>query len=124
MVGVTPVGVLTDRPSESKRFYKEVLGVDRVQFLKKVPSPDGGETESVLLRLESPHLEVFSVETRVMDRSVNKIVRRDYSLMFHPADFKNLLHKLNVEKIETKMDDRGHLHFEDINGIGWEVKTV
>jgi len=122
MVGVTPVGIITNCPNESRKFYKEVMGVDRVQFLKKIVSEDV-ETENFLLRLESPQLEILSIETRLLDRAVNRVVRKDYSLHFHPKDLKELLRNLNKEKIETRIDDKGNLSFEDLNGIHWEIRT-
>jgi catechol 2,3-dioxygenase-like lactoylglutathione lyase family enzyme len=119
MTGVTPIGIITSLPAESRQFYREVLGVDRVQFVKELNN-DG--LEGMLIRLESPWLEVFSTETRLMDRTTNRVVRRDFSLQIHPVDVENLLVRLEKANVAVRRDARGTIRFEDFNGISWEVR--
>jgi len=120
MIGVTPVGVLTEIPAESRRFYREVLGIEKVQSIRDVTTDDVAGT---LLRLESPQIEVFSTETRYVDRSSQPVIRRDYYLQLRPKSMRELLNGLQTENVEVKADFRGNLRFQDINGLHWEIKV-
>lgn len=121
MIGVTPVGILTSQPEASQKFYHEVMGVDRVQQVKRMDQDVSGDP-NVLMKLESPCLEVFAIETRLMDRQSNRVIRRDYSLLLHPKDTHSLLEKLASENIECQVSEKGKMVFEDLNGITWEIR--
>lgn len=118
MIGVTPVGIITKTLAESKKFYREILGIERIQVVKPIQFD---EMEGVLIRLESPELEVFSVETRLLDRALNKIIRRDFSLQYHPRNPAQFLQKLAKENIELRKDEKGKVAFSDLNGVNWEI---
>jgi hypothetical protein len=120
MIGVTPVGVLTEIPAESRRFYREVLGIEKVQSIREIHTDD---ITGTLLRLESPQIEVFSTETRYVDRASQPVIRRDYFLQFRPKSMRELLAGLQKECVEVKADFRGNLRFQDINGLNWEIKV-
>ena len=120
MIGVTPVGIITTLPSESRRFYRDILGVERVQMVRSVES-DG--MEGMLLRLESPYLEVFSIETRLQGQNCNRIINRDFALQLRPPNVKKVLYRLDQEDVKTRTDAKGTIRFADVNGIAWEIPS-
>ncbi len=120
MMGVTPVGILTNDPAGSRDFYSRVLGIERVLTLREVVSDD---FEGVLMRIESPQVEVLSTEVRLLDRAVNQTVRHDHRIIFRPNDFGGLVARLSAAGIPLRYSGTGVLNFKDINGISWDVKT-
>ncbi|NLI79675.1 MAG: hypothetical protein GX442_24930 [Candidatus Riflebacteria bacterium] len=120
MVGVTPVGVITDKPAESRHFYGTVMGIERVQTLRRLFMEN---MEGVILRLESPAIEVLETETKVLERPVNQTVRREFRMIMRPRDIGGVLFRLAKEGITPQTSPYGSFVFDDLNGISWEIKT-
>ncbi|MBF0501665.1 MAG: hypothetical protein HQM09_16115 [Candidatus Riflebacteria bacterium] len=118
MIGVTPVGIFTYLPVESRSFYRGILGLEQVYNLREVEAEDG---KGCILRLESPQIEVFSVEMRECDAKHNNMLRGDTKLIIHPYDFAYLNLRLLDGGVILSTGPKGSLRFEDLNGISWEV---
>ncbi len=120
MVGVTPVGIVTSKPEESRQFYGRTMGIERVQVLRRL-FMEG--MEGVVMRLESPNLELLETETKVLERSVNQTVRCEYRMILRPRDIGGVLHRLAQEGITPQTSRYGSFVFDDLNGISWEIKS-
>jgi len=127
MIGVTPVGIVTYLPEESRRFYHGVLGVEQVYPLRSIDAPQGRAT---VLRLESPQIEVFSVETRQLDATPapnggalcgSRAPMTDSRLILHPNDPAALQQRLVKHGVTIRNGIRTGFRFEDLNGITWET---
>lgn len=151
MKGITPFGIYTCRPEESRAFYRSILGIERIWSMTTpaVETASGSpashpehrrpaDTSSwkassaeedaldfgVVLRLESPRLELFASEVRLLDRRVNDRVRGQYQLVLYPGDLRNAARQLEEAGIEFRTDYAGRLYFEDLNGIQWEMRET
>ena len=127
MIGVTPVGIFTYLPEESRRFYHGVLGVEQVYPLRSIDAPEGKAT---VLRLESPQIEVFSVETRHLDAAPtpttsalcgSRAPMNDSRLILHPNDLAGLQKRLVKHGVTIRNGVRNGFRFEDLNGITWDA---
>lgn len=127
MIGVTPVGIFTYLPEESRRFYRGVLGVEQVYPLRSIDAPQGKGT---VLRLESPQIELFTVETRHLDTPPSsdagalcgsRAPMNDSRLILHPQDLTALQQRLVKHGVTVKNGVRNGFKFEDLNGITWEA---
>lgn len=145
---VSPVGVLTTDPVGSERFYRGVLGIERVipQPLPtafpagpdSTPDPPGNGTAApvaalgrvlrseavpVLLKLESPAIELASTETRLAGNRRCE-TSRQLRLVLRPRDYSSMLVRLIDAQLlgrTTQLDARG-VAFADLNGVQWEVQ--
>ena len=121
MTGVTPIGILTEKPLESKIFYGETMGIEKIMAVKHIDTVNG--LPGTVLRLESPQIELFSTELRVLDRRVNRAIRHDHRIILHPRDSASLLIRLDRLGIEPEVLWGGSLLFDDLNGITWEIRV-
>ncbi|HNW33576.1 MAG TPA: VOC family protein [Candidatus Ozemobacteraceae bacterium] len=121
MIGVTPLGILTDKPGPSRQFYKQILGIERVQTCSEMTSP---EARGTLMRLESPQVEVFATETRLLDRTENTVISAEHRLIMRPRDPQALVERLAVAGINISRTSGGSASFEDMNGINWEIRGL
>lgn len=120
MIGVTPVGIITSKLAESRHFYSGVMGIERVQVLRKLL---GEGMDGVVMRLESPQLEILETEMKVVERPVNQPTRRDFRMIMRPRDIGGLLFRLAQEGITPQTSQYGSFVFDDLNGISWEIKS-
>ena len=120
MTGVTPVGIITEKPLESRAFYARTLGIERVMTLRHIDEDEG--MAGTVLRLESPQIELLSTELRILDRRINQAIRRDHRIILRPRDMGGLLNRLTTAGIEPESLPTGGLTFDDLNGISWEIK--
>lgn len=118
MIGVTPVGVFTYLPEESRRFYHGVLGVEKVCPLQSIEAAEGRAT---VLRLESPQIEVFSVEIRNLEDSPTRGRLNDSRLILRSPDLADLQQRLISYGVAIGEAVRKGFRFEDLNGITWEA---
>jgi|GEM_PF-1279565 len=119
MTGVTPIGIITNQPDESRRFYKETMGLERVQTLREIV---GENVHGVLMRLESPQIELLSTEIRILDRDVNQSVGKDNRIIIKPRNFSGFATRLSKAGICPQSQTKGGYTFEDLNGISWFVQ--
>ena len=121
MIGVTPVGIFSVKPDESREFYAKTLGCERVQIIINRNNTEDSLSGKVL-RIESTQVELFSTEYKLLDRSINQVVRKDHHLVLRPRNLGTLLNRLQAAGIEPQENPRGGLMFEDLNGVTWEIK--
>lgn len=121
MKGITPFGIYTCKPEESRAFYRSILGIERIWSMT---TPADTLDSGVVLRLESPRLELFASEVRLLDRRVNDRVRGQYQLVLYPGDLRNAARQLEEAGIEFRTDYAGRLSFEDLNGLQWEMRET
>jgi len=121
MIGVTPLGILTDKPGPSREFYRQVLGIERVQTCPELRSL---EARGTLMRLESPQVEVFATETRLLERTEKTLISSEHRLIMRPRNPQSLVERLTVAGIDITLTARGFASFEDMNGISWEIRGL
>jgi catechol 2,3-dioxygenase-like lactoylglutathione lyase family enzyme len=119
MQGVTPVGIISQKPLESREFYRQVLGIERVMTLRRLAEEGMNGT---VLRLESPQIEILATEFRLLDRVVNQPLPRDHRIILRPRDMGALVQRLRQAGIEPVTNPSGGMLFEDLNGISWEIR--
>lgn len=120
MKGITPFGIYTDQPAESRVFYRSVLGIERIWSM-----PASARTASgVVLRLESPRLELFASELHLTDRQVNDRLPGRLQLVLYPDDMRRAVQSLEQAGIDFRSDYAGRLYFEDLNGVQWEIREM
>ncbi|HEY9069459.1 MAG TPA: VOC family protein [Candidatus Ozemobacteraceae bacterium] len=122
MIDVTPLGILTEQPESSRQFYRTVLGIERVQTCT-LPPADGAGPQA-LLRLESPQIEVFSSETRLLERTTNAVIGVEHRLLLKPRDPQGLIARLESAGIALTDRHGASAAFEDLNGIRWELRGL
>ncbi|HOY67710.1 MAG TPA: hypothetical protein PLP29_12545 [Candidatus Ozemobacteraceae bacterium] len=122
MIDVTPLGILTDQPESSRQFYRTVLGIERIQSCT-LPTQNGAPAPT-LLRLESPQVEVFSSETRLLERTTNAVIGIEHRLLLKPRDPLGLLSRLETAGIALLDRHGATATFEDLNGIRWELRGL
>ncbi|MFZ2958303.1 MAG: VOC family protein [Candidatus Ozemobacteraceae bacterium] len=118
MIGTTPVGIFTYLPAESRRFYRVVLGLEQVYSLRDLETEEG---RGCILRLESPQIEVLSVETREYDVERPRTLRGETRLLLHPRDPAALHARLRERGVTITAGLKDSFRFEDLNGISWEA---
>jgi len=116
MMHITPVGVLSESPFESRRFYKSILGIERVAVLEDYANYR-------LLRLESPRIEVSSTTVTILDRPSKNFRRETHRLCLVCDNTETTLGKLMQEGIEAE-EEHGYWHFTDINGLDWRLSQI
>ncbi len=122
MKGITPFGIYTDQPDESRAFYRSVLGIERVWSMR--PTAETQAEPGVVLRLESPRLELFASELHLTDRQVNDRVPGRCQLVLYPDDMTRAAQTLEKAGIDFRSDYAGRLYFEDLNGVQWEIREM
>ena len=122
MIGITPVGIFSSTPEESRAFYRNVLGCERVQVLPAGPPGSPQEIDGRIVRLERPQVELLSTEYKLLDRQVNQLIHKDHRLILRPRNLGELLNRLQAAGIEPAEHSRGGLIFEDLNGVTWEIR--
>ncbi|MBF0407727.1 MAG: VOC family protein [Candidatus Riflebacteria bacterium] len=120
MLGVTPVGILTDSPVESRCFYTKTLGLEQVYPLSHI-NTDTEITPEVVLRLESPQIELMTVQTKLFRKNGPVTVNENTRLIIHSRDTGKLLERLTLYGTELERTTRGNFSFTDLNGINWEI---
>ena len=120
MVGVTPVGIITNKMAESRHFYGNVMAIERVQVLRRLRTEN---VDGAVMRLESPQIELLETEMKVLERSANQTVRCDFRMIVHPRDTGGLFFRLAQEGIVPRARRHGGFEFDDLNGISWEIKS-
>ncbi|MBF0543128.1 MAG: hypothetical protein HQM08_01780 [Candidatus Riflebacteria bacterium] len=118
MLGVTPVGIYTDSPIESRRFYMQTLGLEQVY---PVGEKNRNAAEGTVLKLESPQLEVMTVQTKLVKHGNPVTISENSRLILHPNDAEKLFEKLVNNGIEIAIGTSGLYSFTDLNGIVWEI---
>ncbi|HNV68388.1 MAG TPA: VOC family protein [Candidatus Ozemobacteraceae bacterium] len=122
MKGITPFGIYTNHPEESRNFYRSVLGIERIWSMSA--AEQAAERSGVVLRLESPRLELFASELRLTDRRVNDRVPGLCQLVLYPGDLLRAAQTLEKAGVDYRADYTGRLYFEDLNGIQWEMRET
>ncbi len=110
MIQITPIGVATENIEASINFYRRILGISRIQNL-------GDQYGMKVLRLESPLIDVNSVEITSFDRQVNRFHQHNQHLTLL-CDVKEVLKRLEVQGIEVSIENDRY-RFVDCNGLTW-----
>lgn len=116
MMHITPVGVLSENPSDSRKFYKSILGIERVAVMADYANYK-------LLKLESPRIEVSSTTVAIIDRPSKNFRRETHKLCLVCDNAEQTLSKLVHQGI-TAEEKNGYWHFTDINGLDWRLSQI
>lgn len=116
MMHITPVGVLSENPFESRQFYKSTLGIERVAVLAEYANYR-------LLKLESPRIEVSSTTVTILDRPSKNFRRETHRLCLVCDNAEQTVTRLMQQGIDAE-EENGYWHFTDINGLEWRLSQL
>ncbi|NCB37819.1 MAG: hypothetical protein EOM80_03540 [Erysipelotrichia bacterium] len=117
MIQITPVGVLAERPFESREFYRHVLKIERVQTIGQL---DG----HAVLRLDSPRIEIDSTLVATFDRGVQQFSQHNQRLRLICKTLENTISELNRHGVSITSSDDGKYEFVDMNGLNWHLSDL